>query len=54
MSSLFIRVGSDKLMKEFIESWKKQVLNEGVRMLNDEELASKGFNSIEDFIKFKN
>lgn len=33
--------------------WKKYVQAEGERMLNDEDLAKKGFRAIEDFIAFK-
>ena len=34
-------------------AWRKQVQAEGERMLNDEELAKKGFRAMENFIEFR-
>ena len=33
--------------------WRKYIQVKGERMLNDEELAKKGFKAIEDFITFR-
>jgi hypothetical protein len=33
--------------------WKKYILAKGEYMLNDEDLAKKGFKAIEDFILFR-
>jgi len=40
-------------MKDYRIRWKQFIFKKGETMLNDEELAKKGFRAIEDFIAFR-
>lgn len=42
-----------ELQNDYRLRWKKYVFSHGEKLLNDEELAKKGFKAIEDFIEFR-
>ena len=42
-----------QLFTDYRVRWKKYIYAQGEKMLNDEELAKKGFKAIEDFIIFR-
>lgn len=55
ISDLFKKVDSEKnpIMNSFKMRWRNYIQQKGERMLNDEELAKKGFKAIEDFITYR-
>ena len=55
ISDLFKRVDTDKIqsMNQYRLRWRNNIQAKGEAMLNDEELAKKGFKAIEDFIGFR-
>lgn len=48
-----MRQKDDDVNKLLTMAWRKQIQAEGERMLNDEQVAKKGFRAIEDFIEFR-
>ena len=53
LSGLLMRKKDKEVAQLLTMAWRKQVQTEGERMLNDEELAKKGFRAMENFIEFR-
>ena len=53
LSGLLMRQKDKEVAQLLTMAWRKQVQAEGERMLNDEELAKKGFRAMENFIEFR-
>ena len=53
LSGLLMRQKDDDVSKLLTMAWRKQIQAEGERMLNDEEVAKKGFRAIENFIELR-